>query len=128
GAGGVRGGRRVDATAAVIGEDLGAGATGDFRRGRAGDAGVLADVGGDVVRVRSFGDVGGHRGRRVAVRGARVVDLVLDDAFDRGVVEATDFARCREGVVEVRPDRRRGARLGERVADAAPRGDEARDP
>src|SRR6201999_1136330 len=123
-AAGVGGGERVATTAAVAGEDLGAGATGDFRRGRAGHTGVLADIGGDVVRVRAFGDVGGHRGRRVAVRGPRVVDLVLDDAFDRGVVEAADFARRREGVVEVRPDRRRGAGLGKRVADAALRGEE----
>src|SRR4051812_788254 len=48
GAGGFEG---VAAAAAVAGEDLGAGAAFDFRRGGAGDAGPFADVGGDVVEV-----------------------------------------------------------------------------
>src|SRR6185312_11700801 len=73
GAAGIGGGERVAATAAVVGEDLGAGAAFDFRRRRPGHTRVLAEVGGDVVEVLALGGIGGHRGGRIAVRGAGVV-------------------------------------------------------
>src|SRR5262249_20135551 len=112
-------GQRVAATAAVVGEDLRAGAAFDFRRLRAGDAGVFADVGGDVVEVGALDQVGGHRGGRVAVRGARILDLVLDDPFDRRCVEAARGACRGERVIEIRADGAAGAGLGQRVAAAA---------
>ena len=59
-----------------------------------------------------------HRDRGVAVARPRVLDLGLDDAFDRVAVLA-DFARRGEGVVEVGADLRRGPGLGQGVADAA---------
>ena len=84
-------GERVAAAAAVVGEDLGAGAAGDLGRRRAGDAGVCADVGGDVVEILAGDDVGRHRDRRVVVARPRELDLGLDDAFDRVAV----LAGCR---------------------------------
>ena len=111
-------GQGVAATAAVVGEDLGAGAAGNFGRSRAGNACVEADVSGDVLEVLTGDDVGGHRDRRVAVARPRVLDLGLDDAFDR-VATLAGFARRAKGIVEIGADLRCGPRLGQRVADAA---------
>jgi hypothetical protein len=110
--------QRVAAAAAVVGEDLGAGAAFDFRRCRAGDAGPLADVGGNVGKVLAGDDLGGHRDGGVAVARPRVLDLCLDDAFD-GVAVLADFPRRREGVIEVRALDAAGAGLRHRVAAAA---------
>src|SRR6185503_20275567 len=78
-------GRRqgVAAAAAVVGEDLGAGAAGNFGRCRAGGPRVETDVGGDVLEVLAGDHVGGHRDRRIVVARPRVLDLRLDYAFHR---------------------------------------------
>ena len=94
------------------------GAAGHARRRRAGDAGVGADVGGDVVEVLPGDDVARHRDRWIAVVGPRVLDLGLDDPFDR-LPALAGGAGGGEGVVEVGPDLGRGPGLGEGVADAA---------
>ncbi len=104
--------------AAVVGKDLSAGAAGNFGRRRAGDAGVEADVGGDVLEVLAGDHVGGHRDRRVVVARPRELDLSLDHAFDR-VAALARFARRGEGIVEIGADLRRRPRLRHRVADAA---------
>src|ERR1041384_7811014 len=93
------------AATAVVGEDLGAGAAG-YGRGRcAGHARVFADVGGDVVEILPFDDVGWHRDRRVVGYGPRVLDLRLDHAFDRAACLAGGAGGA-EGVVEVGADLR----------------------
>ena len=109
---------RVAATAAVVGEDLGAGTAGDLGWRSAGNSGVEADVGGDVLEILARDDVGGHRDRRVAVAGPWVLDLGLNHAFDR-VATLARSPRSSEGVVEVGTDLCRCPRLRKGVADAA---------
>ena len=108
----------MTAATAVVGEDLGARTTFDFRRSGAGDAGPFADVGGDVIEVLAGDDVAGHRDAGVAVDLAWERDLRLDDAFHRvGVV--ADRARGGERIVEVGTDLGGGPGLRQFVADAA---------
>ena len=65
------GGREgMAAAAAVVGEDLGTGASRNPRRRGAGHTGVHADVGGDVVEVLAGDDLSGHRDGGVVVAGA----------------------------------------------------------
>ena len=67
--------QRVAAAAAVAGEDLGARTARNLGRRRARHAGVLADIGGDVLEVLAGDQPGGHRDRRVVRARPRVLDL-----------------------------------------------------
>ena len=71
-----------------------------------------------VVDVVAGHEVGGHAGR--TGRGGRdgKLDLPRDDLLERALLEAL-LTGGREGVVEIRADRARGARRGERVTAAA---------
>ena len=102
----------------LFGEDLGAGAAFDFRRRRFGHAGLLADVGGDVVEILALDDVAGIEaiGLPLLGRGYSTWALTMPSTV---AASTTDFARRGEGAVEARADFGRAPGLGQGVADAA---------